>query len=744
MERWSIRGETLGAIADGARNALGEFGQLTPAQMAERLSGVRTIEQRRDVDTRPDTSEWALPEGWPDIDTLLDADPATDVIYMTYDASRGVSALALRIETTSGNPTVEIGHVEAGAFVADETVTVTRNTNWGHWMDGYDGLVVVRVTGTITRCNTIAYTNGGRTQAIGTMPVVQRAARVPHLVALDGGNSNSYRWSTVRLVRDRVENGDGSALTRAAVAWFCAYTLRSLDISGLKTQNVTTFGSAFRYCMSLRSLDLTHLDTGNVTTMDYAFADCASLRSVNLAGLDFGKCANWSYAFSASRSLATIGGVSSLVRAAATNVSYMFNTCLSLTALDLSGWVTTGVTTVAATFYACVSLKTLAVPWDTPALTSMASTFYQCFSLKGVDLSTWDLSRVTAFSSTFCNCYALRGVRFPDTENEVATTVGQMFDACWTLLGVDLSWLRLTSRCTNICYMFRECRELRALDLPEWDLTGLSSAANMSHTVFANCRSLKRITGIRDWQFRHTNSIGSMFSGCWSLEEADVSGWDVSTVSSLASLFNECFSLRELDLSGWRPRGTSVALGSMFLYCHSLVTIGDVSAWRPQPTSTASMFSECFSLREFPDVTLWDMSVCTTTASMFNSCRSLTSMDLHGLSMPKCTTVASMFNACYNLRSLDVGGWSLPALTTAPGTFAGNCWSLVDLVPPSFPLNHSYTACHSLSQESVLVIIDALPAVTAARTLNLNASNLSRLTAEEKAVATAKKWTLAN
>lgn len=110
-----------------------------------------------------------------------------------------------------------------------------------------------------------------------------------------------------------------------------------------------------------------------------------------------------------------------------------------------------------------------------------------------------------------------------------------------------------------------------------------------------------------------------------------------------------------------------------------------------------------------------------------------------------CTTIATMFRYCYNLKKAVLSGWQLPKLTsTAPAQFLGDCWNLEDVDPPAIPLNHSYAGDRSLSHEALIKIINALPTVTTARTINLTATNVSRLSADEKAVATAKKWTIAN
>ena len=58
-------------------------------------------------------------------------------------------------------------------------------------------------------------------------------------------------------------------------------------------------------------------------------------------------------------------------------------------------------------------------------------------------------------------------------------------------------------------------------------------------------------------------------------------------------------------------------------------------------------------------------------------------------------------------------------------------------------LNHSYSGSWKPTHESISRILEPLPVVTETRTFNLTSSNLSRLTAEEKRIASDKGWTLA-
>jgi surface protein len=78
-----------------------------------------------------------------------------------------------------------------------------------------------------------------------------------------------------------------------------------------------------------------------------------------------------------------------------TNTSYMFDTCQSLTKLDLSNFDTSNVTDMQSMFYNCQSLTTLDLSsFDTSNVTDMFSMFQWCSKLT-LDCSHWNVDKVT-------------------------------------------------------------------------------------------------------------------------------------------------------------------------------------------------------------------------------------------------------------------------------------------------------------------------------------------------------------
>ena len=717
---YSIHDDTAQALADAVRYRTGSHASMTPVEMIAKLKAG----YYENYDIVPyygiNAAAWSRPQGWPDLDSLdLEFEGDTSFVYMTYDADAEASAVAWHIETSGGAPaTVEIGHIESGSFVADQSFSASHNTNFVEWLDNYEGFVVVRITGALTKLYSVAASGTNNTQAYRQQPVLERIAYVPTLTTMGGGSTSA--WGLWTLQRDKVVNGDGAALTSIASMYVECNSLQSLDLSAFYTPNVTTMASAFSGCIHLGELDLRHWDVANVTTMANMFQTCYGLRTLDLRTWDTGKVTTFASMFADCRSLKEIKGIAGFDTGAATTFASMFSDCRSIKELPIG-------------------------TWDTGNVTTLESMFNKCNSLDNLDLHLWNVGKVTKLSSTFAACYNLKWLKLTGWETGTLTTVGSLFTDCRSLQEIDVSWLVITSACTNIYYLFAGCWSLKKLAIPStWNVSGISNSNNCGHSVFLNCYSLEEITGIKDWNFQHTNSLTAMFSGCRSLKTVDVSGWNVDKATNLSNMFLNCYSLKELDLSDWDVKNCTTLAG-MFQGCWSLKSVGDISEWdTAKVTTLASMFSECYSLQSISDLSDWDVARVTTTASMFSTCASLKEITIKNWTLSLCTTIATMFRYCYSLEKITFTGWSLPKLTsTAPAQFLGDCYSLKDVYPSAIPLNHSYANDRCLTHESLVRILNSLPSASG-KTLNLSAWNVARLSAAEKAIATSKGWAIAN
>lgn len=677
------------------------------------------------------TNEWTRPSDWPDLDSLNLQMEGDDFIYETFDLRDRSKIVGHRIYTTDAQPcTIESGYIENGEFHTVYSGTVSNGGYFGWRCDGdrfehekIGDYGVIRITGQIKQCFFLTWTFNpeGDTRYYMTCsqsPLLERIAWVPHMTALYGGSNTS--WGTYSLEHDVVANGIGTTLTSVASAWSACYRLRKLDISGLYTPNVTNVSYAFNGCESLTSLNLSHWRTNNVTNFSYVFNNCHSLKNLNIYG--------W-----------TVEN--------ATTLAAMFAGCRSLENLNVISTFNTGkVTTMVSMFADCLCISVLPVEnFNVDKATNLSSMFSGCVQLQELNLSKWRPTLVTNLSGFLSGCWSLKRVNFNGWSTGTLTSISSIFNQCRSLQSLDISWLHITSSCTSIYAAFNNMWNIKELNIPnDWNLSGITSTSNTANSVFASCYNLENITGIENWSITATTSLGSMFSNCFNLKQLNISNWNVTGPTSFASMFYCCYSLKQLNLSNWQP-SESTTFASMFSSCYSLESIGNIDNWDTSKcTNFSSMFSDCWSLRVLPDITNWDFSVATTLASMFIDCFSITEAIFPDLDLPNVTTIATMFRYNRNLRKVDISGWNIPKLNTAPAQIFGDCWNLREINVFPIPLNHSYNGCYLLNKTSILNILNSLPTVTAARTLNLMTANINQLQAPDKAIATNKGWTLAN
>lgn len=721
----AIQPEEYAQLQDAVGYRVGDYTQRTISQMVERMKKEYFHSRNFNMFSDYQSTPWVRPQGWPNLDSLNLQMSGNDFIYMTYDNTRDHAAMALHIEMVkNGTPiTVTIGHIENGTYIIDRTFTGTDN-NYVYWFTNEDGdYPVIRVTGDILKCYGYSVTANGATQHHRRQPILERIAYVPHLnefiTTLD-----SHAWGCFSLQREKFNNGDGSALKSLYGAWGYCRNLKDLDISGLKTQNVTNMSQVFRQALKLTELDLRHFNVEKVTTFNSMFDGCRALKTIDLRG--------WN-------------------TLAVTNIGSMFNTCLALIEIKgIENIKTDKVTTLSGTFAHCRSIKTLDLTkWNTEKVTTLYACFNSCYSLIELDLSHWNVNKVTSLSSTFSSCYSLKRIDFTGWQTGILTTIYSIFGGCQSLEYIDISWLNVTTACLDVCYAFQNCWSVKELNLNSWDLSAIPDTNNRCHDIFANCYSVKKITGITNWNCHSANSMAQMFYNCYCLEELNISNWDVSYATNLGSMFQNCYNLRELNLSNWQISNCT-NISNMFNGCNSLLTVGDISQWdTSQVTTMSGMFRYCYSLRDFPQIQNWDFSKVTSLANMFAECTSLTTVTWTNVNLPLCTSIEALFRYDYNLEYANLSGWSTPSVVNNVNYYQtlGDCWLLRDLI--GFPIPSTYTNigfqnCDNLSYESLLRIFNALPQVTGTHTIRIPAIALNALTKDEKAIATGKNWTLSN
>ncbi len=172
-------------------------------------------------------------------------------------------------------------------------------------------------------------------------------------------------------------------------------SLKSLDVSGFNTDKVTRVSQMFYYCSSLTNLTLGNFKAEG--DLQWMFAYCSSLTSLDLSGFNTSNATQFYSMFYKCEGLQSLD-LSKLDAQKVINTSHMFDFCIELTAIKLSGWKTSSLRTCDYMFRGCVKLVYIYIDndWSTANVTSSTNMFLNCTSLSGSAGTTYNSNRTNA------------------------------------------------------------------------------------------------------------------------------------------------------------------------------------------------------------------------------------------------------------------------------------------------------------------------------------------------------------
>ena len=232
------------------------------------------------------------------------------------------------------------------------------------------------------------------------------------------------------------------------------------NILTFNTEGVTSMSGMFKDC-KVKHLDLSSLRTHNVTDFSDMFYNCDSLIDLNVDGFDTSNAEDFNGMFHGCNKLTQLN-VKHFNTNSVLHMSYLFSGCRRLKVIDLEGWDFSQVSDANEMFGYCGKLEKIIANFNFNIIKGMAFMFDCCTKLSEVDLTHSDLSRVFDFGYMFFNCEGLKKISFSQ---------GVWKKAKYTL------------------GMFGNCKALERLNLPDVDLNDVVR----SYAMFDDCDSLKEI-----------------------------------------------------------------------------------------------------------------------------------------------------------------------------------------------------------------------------------------------------------
>lgn len=232
------------------------------------------------------------------------------------------------------------------------------------------------------------------------------------------------------------------------------------NILTFNTEGVTSMSGMFKDC-KVKHLDLSSLRTHNVTDFSDMFYNCNSLIDLNVNGFDTSNAEDFNGMFHGCNKLTQLNvkhfNVNSVL-----HMSYLFSGCRRLKVIDLEGWDFSQIRDANEMFGYCEKLEKNIANFNFNMIKGMAFMFDCCTKLSEVDLTHSDLSHVFDFGYMFFKCEGLKKISFsPGIWQKAKYTLG----------------------------MFGNCKALERLNLPDVDLNDVVR----SYAMFDDCDSLKEI-----------------------------------------------------------------------------------------------------------------------------------------------------------------------------------------------------------------------------------------------------------
>ena len=452
---------------------------------------------------------------------------------------------------------------------------------------------------------TFNYDNITRTLTIEGTGELERIDIYGNLPWTDSSNTNKVPW--IKYVEHIVFKSTGMK-DASRLFWHMA-NVKTIDLSGFDTSQVTTMEGMFQNCDNLTGLDLSKFNTGNVTNMKEMFEWCGKLTSLDLSNFDTSNV---------------------------TDMHCMLQGCYKLTTLDISSFNTANVTDMQGMFAHLTSMESIDLKSiSTDSAKYMHGMFGWCENLKSLDITKFNTQNVTAMSRMFYECKALEKLDVSHLNTSNVTTMQEMFSGCRKLKNIDVTGFD-THNVTTMSGMFQYCNALESIDVSKFD-THKVTAMN---AMFEYCTTLKTLDLSHFDTSTNLNGISCMVRGCSSLTNLDISSLSTDKVYDMTAVFSKCEKLTSIDVSKFDTHNV---------------------------TNFYEMFEGCTSLKSL-DLSSFDTKNANYMRFMFKGCSSLSELNLSNFNTEKVTSFEDMFKDCKRLRKLNISGFDMRLVSSGDGS----------------------------------------------------------------------------
>ena len=339
---------------------------------------------------------------------------------------------------------------------------------------------------------------------------------------------------------------------------------------------------------------------------------------------------------------------------------------------------------------------------NTENVTNMGGMFEACVSLQNLDLSGFNTANVQYMYEMFAYCHNLKTLNLLSFRTSNVINMSQMFEGCYNLTSIDFSPSGFnTSKVTIMHEMFSSCRSLSYLDLSGFNTKSVEDMAMM----FQSCYHLKYILVGDDWSTDAVTKSESMFAlndllfgekgtgpGTYNdATYAKVDGGkdDPGYLTKKGSVvYDPAYAIVKdgtatFYFGAYKPNGTlpmrteeSDKNWTSAIYSTITKVVFDDSFKSFKPYKTSYWFEGFDQLTEIVGMREnLNTSEVVYMNSMFHFCDKLTSIDVRGFNTEKVEDMSLMFYGCENLKSINLSSFNTANVTKMQYMF-GDCINL--------------------------------------------------------------------
>lgn len=384
-----------------------------------------------------------------------------------------------------------------------------------------------------------------------------------------------------------------------------------------------------------------------------------------------------------------------------------FATNKALVEIDVGGFILEGGHDWSYMFDSCSNLTTIKgmdkIDWT--KITKTSNMFrYSAITAIPSGMENADLSNATDVSQTFNYCGQLETADLSGWKiSSKATSVYAMFHMCKKLKSAKIGSI-INSNTVNVSQMFQNNILLETVDLTGCDASNVTNANSMFH----GCAVLREIKGLEELKLTLVTDCSNMFNGCTKLKKLDLSTWDLRYVTTMRSMCQNCSELEEV----------------IFPETH-LVTCSEGGSQR---LVIQYIFLDAKSLKKIDMSMIYgqvdDLYRWIGGSPLMEEIyvQNLTAQTTHlGHTVPDSNAKLKEFRYFKSIEWLNLGSVNVFQ-------------------------NFSLVAYSSLSRESLLSFLNALPDITSLTsniyTFSMGAANLAKLTEDEIAAFTNKGYSM--